>query len=108
MVEIIKTVAFDRWMRKLRDPHAKARIGMRIRRLSLGNAGDVRPIGNGLSELRIDCGPGYRVYFMQQGVLLIILLCGGDKRTQQKDINRAKELADQWKEQKDGGNIQSL
>jgi len=87
MVEIIKTAIFDRWLRKLRDRRAKARIEMRIRRLGLGNPGDVEPIGEGLSELRIDYGPGYRVYYMQQGPILVVLLCGGDKRTQQEDIS---------------------
>jgi putative addiction module killer protein len=108
MIELIKSTAFDRWLKKLRDPQAKARIAMRLRRLTLGNAGDVRPIGNGLSELRIDYGPGYRIYFMQQGMMLIILLCAGDKRTQQKDITKAKKLAARWEEEKDGKNIQSL
>lgn len=70
---------------------------MRIRRLSLGNAGDVQPIGEGLSEMRIDYGPGYRVYYMQQSSILILLLCGGDKRTQQKDIAKARKIADEWK-----------
>ena len=97
MVEIIKTATFDRWLRKLRDRRAKARIEMRIRRLGLGNPGDVEPIGEGLSELRIDYGPGYRVYYMQQGPILVVLLCGGDKRTQQEDIAKAKSLAAEWK-----------
>jgi len=66
MVEIIKSATFDRWLKKLRDPQAKARIEMRIRRLGLGNPGDVQPIGKGLSEMRVDYGPGYRVYYMQQ------------------------------------------
>jgi putative addiction module killer protein len=70
---------------------------MRIRRLGLGNPGDVEPIGEGLSEMRIDYGPGYRVYYMQQGSLLIVLLCGGDKRTQRNDIAKAKLLASEWK-----------
>jgi putative addiction module killer protein len=98
MVEIIKSDTFDRWLRKLRDPQAKARVEMRIRRLSLGNAGDVQPIGGGLSEMRIDYGPGYRLYYMQQGSVLIILLCGGDKRTQQKDIAKARKIALEWKD----------
>lgn len=70
---------------------------MRIRRLSLGNPGDVQAIGSGLSEMRIDYGPGYRVYYMQQSSVLVVLLCGGDKRTQQSDIDKAKELAAEWK-----------
>ncbi len=98
MVEIIKSDTFDRWLRKLRDPQAKARVEMRIRRLSLGNAGDVQPIGEGLSEMRIDYGPGYRVYYTQRNSILILLLCGGDKRTQQKDIAKAMEIADEWKD----------
>jgi putative addiction module killer protein len=97
MVEIIKSATFDRWFRKLRDPKAKARIQMRIRRLGLGNPGDVQPIGGGLSEMRIDYGPGYRVYYMKSGSVLVVLLCGGDKRTQQTDINNAKRLAAEWR-----------
>ena len=98
MIEIIKSDSFDRWLRKLRDPQARARVEMRIRRLSLGNAGDVEPIGEGLSEMRIDYGPGYRVYYMQQGSLLVLLLCGGDKRTQQNDIAKARRIAAEWKD----------
>jgi putative addiction module killer protein len=97
MVEIIKSATFDRWLKKLRDPRAKARIEMRIRRLGLGNPGDVQPIGDGLSEMRIVHGPGYRVYYMQQSAILVVLLCGGDKRTQQGDIDKAKRLAAEWK-----------
>jgi len=97
MIEIIKSASFDRWFRRLRDQRAKARIAMRIRRLELGNPGDVRPVGAGLSEMRIDCGPGYRVYFMQQGGILVVILCGGDKRTQKEDIAEAKRIAADWK-----------
>ena len=97
MVEIIKSATFDRWFRKLRDPKAKARIQMRIRRLGLGNPGDVQPIGSGLSEMRINYGPGYRVYYMKSGSVLVVLLCGGVKRTQQTDINKAKRLAAEWR-----------
>jgi putative addiction module killer protein len=77
----------------LRDRAARARITTRIRRLSLGNPGDVKPVGAGVSEMRIDYGPGYRVYFMARGDALVILLCGGDKRSQQRDIARALEVA---------------
>ncbi len=98
MVEIIKSDTFDRWLRKLRDSLAKARIEMRIRRLGLGNPGDVKPIGEGLSEMRIDYGPGYRVYFMERSNILVILLCGGDKSTQQKDIAKAHEIAAAWED----------
>ena len=76
----------------------RARIDIRIRRLSLGNAGDVKPVGEGVSELRIDHGPGYRVYFMQRGELVILLLAGGDKSTQDKDIRKAKDLANDFQE----------
>lgn len=79
--------------KKLRDRRARARILARIRRLQLGNPGDVEPVGGGVSELRISYGPGYRVYFVQHGAALVVLLAGGDKRTQQRDIARARELA---------------
>ena len=93
MIEIRQTDVFARWIEKLRDRQVKARIAIRIRRLSLGNPGDVRPVGGGVSELRIDHGPGYRVYFMKRGETLLILLAGGDKTSQTRDIRRALELA---------------
>ena len=93
MIEIRQTDAFASWFDSLRDRKARARIDVRIRRLSLGNPGDVKPIGSGVSELRIDYGPGYRVYFVQRGPMLIILLAGGEKRTQERDIKKALELA---------------
>jgi len=89
MIEISQTGVYSRWFEGLRDRRARARIDIRIRRLSLGNPGDVRPVGQGVSELRIDYGPGYRVYFVQRGPSLIILLAGGDKRTQNQDIQKA-------------------
>jgi putative addiction module killer protein len=89
LIEIRQTDTFATWFAGLRDRQARARITARIRRLSLGNPGDVRPIGHGLSEMRIDYGPGYRVYFVQRGEVVVILLCGGDKRTQDRDIARA-------------------
>lgn len=98
MIELIKTDFFDRWLRNLRDARAKARIETRIRRLSLGNPGDVKPVGEGVSEMRIDYGPGYRVYFMAKGPIVIVLLCGGDKGSQSHDIKLAKTIATQWKE----------
>lgn len=82
MVEIRETQIYARWFSNLRDRRAKARIDTRIRRLSLGNPGDVKPVGEGVSELRVDYGPGYRVYFIQRGATVIVLLAGGDKRTQ--------------------------
>ena len=95
MAEISQTDVYASWFDGLRDRRARARIDIRIRRLSLGNPGDVRPVGQGVSELRIDYGPGYRVYFVQRGVSLIILLAGGDKRTQDQDIQKAIKLARQ-------------
>jgi putative addiction module killer protein len=93
MVEIRQTETYSDWFGGLKDQRAKARIDVRIRRLSLGNPGDVAPVGGGISEMRIPYGPGYRVYFVQRGAMLIVLLCGGDKSTQGADIKRAKELA---------------
>lgn len=93
MIEVRQTDLFATWLRKLRDEQARARIQIRIRRLSLGNFGDVKPVGEGVSELRIDYGPGYRVYFQQIGELLVLLLVGGTKKTQDEDIVRAKKLA---------------
>lgn len=93
MIQIRQTDEYARWFASLRDQQARARILARVRRLSLGNPGDVRPVGEGVSELRIDYGPGYRVYFTQRGATLIVLLVGGDKRTQRRDIETAKELA---------------
>jgi len=93
MIEIRQTETFVDWFESLRDRQAKARIDIRIRRLSMGNPGDVKPVGQGVSELRIDYDPGYRVYFVQRGETLIILLAGGDKRTQERDIKTALDLA---------------
>jgi putative addiction module killer protein len=93
MIEVRQTAVYAEWFAGLRDRQAKTRIDIRIRRLALGNAGDVKPVGEGVSELRIPYGPGYRVYFVQQGELLVILLAGGDKSTQDRDIRVAKELA---------------
>jgi putative addiction module killer protein len=93
MVEIRQTDTYTDWFAALRDRQARARIDIRIRRLSLGNPGDVKPVGEGVSELRIDYGPGYRVYFVQRGKTLVVLLAGGDKRTQDSDIKTALELA---------------
>jgi putative addiction module killer protein len=93
LIEIRQTDIFAAWFAGLRDRQARARITARIRRLSLGNPGDVRPVGHGVSEMRIDYGPGYRVYFVQRGEVLVILLFGGDKRTQDRDIARALAIA---------------
>lgn len=93
VIEIQKTALYENWFRVLKSENVRARINVRLRRLELGNPGDVKPVGQGISELRIDYGPGYRVYFMQKGKKLIILLAGGDKRTQNTDIKTAHELA---------------
>lgn len=93
VVEVRQTEEFAKWFKSLRDAKAAAKITQRIVRISSGLLGDVKPVGEGVSELRIDFGPGYRIYFVQRGKALIILLCGGDKSTQAKDIRKAKELA---------------
>lgn len=93
LIEVRQTDQYARWFEKLRDKRTKARINARIRRLSLGNPGDVRAVGQGVSELRIDYGPGYRIYYVQRGQSLVILLAGGDKSTQARDIFRARNLA---------------
>ena len=93
MLEVRQTVAYAEWFSGLRDRMARIRIDIRIRRLSLGNAGDVKPVGEGVSELRVGHGPGYRVYFVQKGNLYVVLLAGGDKSTQDRDIRAAKALA---------------
>jgi putative addiction module killer protein len=92
-MELRKTEVFSKWIDGLRDIGVRARIQARIERLAGGNPGDVKPVGEGVSELRIDYGPGYRVYFKKQGRELIILLAGGDKSSQSKDIRKALELA---------------
>ena len=94
-IEISQTEIFARWFEKLRDETAKARINLRIRRLSLGNFGDIRYVGEKVSELRIDHGPGYRVYFMRQSEDSVVIVLGGSKAAQQRDIERAQELARQ-------------
>jgi putative addiction module killer protein len=81
----------------MKDRAGRLRILKRIERLANGNPGDVKPVGNGVSELRLDVGPGYRVYYLEDGDVLILLLCGGDKSTQQKDIDKAHRLADEWR-----------
>jgi putative addiction module killer protein len=93
VIEVRQTDEYAEWFKRLRDRQARARINTRIRRLSLGNPGDVKPVAEGVSELRIDYGPGYRVYFVQRGQTLVILLAGGDKRTQDRDIKTALQLA---------------
>jgi putative addiction module killer protein len=93
VIQIHETETFSSWLTALRDKQGRARIAVRIQRLAFGNPGDVKPVGEGVSELRIPFGPGYRVYFVQRGAIVIILLCGGDKSSQDKDIAVAKQLA---------------
>lgn len=93
MIEIRQTAQFAEWFGSLRDTRARARITVRIDRLALGNPGDVKSVGEGISELRITYGPGYRIYYLRRGDELVILLCGGDKGSQRRDIAAAKALA---------------
>lgn len=93
MIEIRKTLNFAQWLDGLRDLRARARVQARVERLASGHAGDVKPVGSGVSELRIDYGPGYRVYFIKRGTAVVILLAGGDKRSQSADIKLALRLA---------------
>ena len=95
MKSLQTTDVFDHWYDGLRDRQGRARIAARLRRVEMGNFGDVKPVGSGVSELRIDYGPGYRVYLTQRGLEVVILLAGGDKRTQSKDIEAAIEMAKQ-------------
>lgn len=97
MITIRQTSDFADWLQKLRDRNARGRIEVRIRRLTLGNPGDVKSVGDGVSEIRIDYGPGYRLYFSKHGNTVILLLCGGDKSTQPNDIAKAKLLLKGWK-----------
>jgi putative addiction module killer protein len=96
MIEILTTTAYEKWLKKLKDRRARVFILVRLGRLELGNFGDVEPVGDGVNELRIHYGPGYRVYFKKRGDEIILLLCGGDKDTQQDDIKTAKRLAKEW------------
>lgn len=92
MVTFLRTTHFDMWMRSLRDPLAKARVANRIRSAQAGNFGDCAPVGEGISEMRVHTGPGYRVYYARRGEIVYLLLCGGDKSSQQRDIEQAKAL----------------
>ncbi len=96
MIEVRQTGVFSEWLRRLHDENARGRILIRIRRLSVGNFGDVKPVGEGVSELRIDYGPGYRVYLRRKDEVVVVLLAGGTKKTQDADIAKAKKLAKEW------------
>jgi putative addiction module killer protein len=98
MIEVRQSETFRRWRNRLKDQRIRAMVASRLDRLAFGNAGDVRPVGAGISELRIDYGPGYRIYYQRRGDTIILLLCGGDKRTQANDIETAKRLAKEWSE----------
>lgn len=99
MLDVIQSETFARWLGKLKDRRAVAKINARIRRLSeTGSFGDVKPAREGVSEMRIDYGPGYRLYFMQRGAVLVVLLAGGNKSTQDADIKRAIEITKEWKD----------
>lgn len=106
MVELQKSEQFDTWLRQLRDPLGRGRILARLERLATGHCGDARMLGGGLYELRIACGPGYRVYYARRGGALLLLLCGGDKSTQQQDIWRARLLAGHLVDLKEGATRQ--
>ncbi len=97
MVEIIQTKTFSKWLGMLRDPLAKARIVDRVLRLGNADAGDVKSVGEGVSEMRLHFGPGYRIYFLRQGTTIVVLLCGGDKSSQAEDIRQAKRFARDWR-----------
>jgi putative addiction module killer protein len=94
MIEVRQTIEFSRWLHRLKDANAVARIVARVRRMELGNPGDARSVGGGVMEMRIAYGPGYRVYYVHRGAEIVILLCAGDKRTQPQDIKRARALAE--------------
>ncbi|MCT8348600.1 type II toxin-antitoxin system RelE/ParE family toxin [Photorhabdus temperata] len=96
MIKVNRTPEVERWLKSLKDKTAKAKIIIRIDRMKEGNFGDAEPIGNGISELRIHQGKGYRVYFTNRNNEIVLLLCGGDKNTQQQDIKKAKEIAKEW------------
>ena len=98
VLEILKSETFNNWLADLKDRQARVRIQVRLDRMALGNPGDVKPVREGVSEMRIDHGPGYRVYFMQRGHLRIVLLAGGDKGSQEADIERAIKIARNWKD----------
>ena len=97
VIEVIQSDVFRRWLDNLGDRRAVARINVRLRNVGLGHFGDVAPVGDGVSEMRIHYGPGYRLYFIRRGPAVIVMLCGGDKDSQQRDIGRARRMAPDWR-----------
>jgi len=108
MFEIQQTDTFRKWIAKLKDKIAVAIIASRLVRLESGYLGDAKPVGSGINELRIHHGPGYRVYFQRKGERIIVLLCAGDKDSQQRDIQRARQLAAQWNQDNDQDNDENI
>ena len=100
MIQLLETETFSDWLSGLRDANARSRVQLRLDRLRFGNPGDVKPVGEGVSEMRIDYGPGYRVYYIRRGQTVIVLLAGGDKRSQSRDIAMALDLARSLKDEK--------
>lgn len=98
MLALLQTASFRKWRERLKDQRARALMASRLDRLAYGHFGDVAPVGQGVSELRIHHGPGYRVYFMQRGATIVVLLCGGNKSSQTNDIKTAQRLAGEWSE----------
>lgn len=96
MIELRLTVTFSRWLEDLRDERARQRIVARLRRFEFENFGDVKPVGDGVNEARIDYGPGYRLYYVRQSNIVVVMLCGGDKASQRRDIAMAKEMAKEF------------
>lgn len=101
MIELLRTQDFDRWLRRLKDRQGRIRILARLDRFKSGNPGDTKAVGNGVHELRMTYGPGYRIYYAQRGSTIALLLCGGDKSSQADDINKAHRLATEWYAQED-------
>ncbi len=99
MFQIVRSTDFDTWLRSLRDAQGKARILARLRSAALGNFGDAKPVGSRVFEMRVHTGPGYRIYYMRSGASIYVLLTGGDKSGQEKDIARAHRLAREWEEE---------
>lgn len=99
MLTLVRSDEFDQWLARLRDPIGKARILARLKSVSVGNLGDLKSLGDGVAEMRIHVGPGYRIYYTRRDQLLLLLLCGGDKGSQAQDISRARKIVERWKDE---------